>query len=208
VSGALRALVPLEARVAEVLGAPVRLAAVGAEGDALAEAPHAMPRARDRRRGRVALGELLARLGRSDGVESLRFPHPELSLSHSGDWAIAAGCEAGGAGIGIDLEFSRPMDVRAARFYLLPHEIAHVQALPSRRRNDERLRLWTIKEAVFKACAGNAGRLLLDFGLDVPAALAGTARRVDGVAFSARYGSIDIGDGWLAIALATTGATA
>jgi hypothetical protein len=52
--------------------------------------------------------------------------------------------------------------------------------------------------------------LLADYRLHEPAARAGTAPRVDGSGFTARYGSIDLGEAWLAVAvaLATTGAAA
>jgi hypothetical protein len=222
VSGALRDLPALEARVRATLGAAVHLAAVR-DGDVACVPPAHVaniadiadvagvaglaPRARDWRRGRAALTQLLARLGDPAPATGVRFPDPRLSLSHSGDWAIAAGCGAA-RGLGIDLEFARPMDPRAARFFLGDHERAFVDALAPARRSDALLRLWTVKEAVFKACAGNAGLLLADFRLDDPGARAGTARRIDGPAFAARYGSIDLGGGWLAVALADPGAAA
>jgi 4'-phosphopantetheinyl transferase EntD len=213
VSDALRALAPLEAQARALLGSRMQLAVVHAsEADAAdandlrdgRDAPEVSLRARDRRRGRAALARVLAQLGRAERADAVCFPHPELSLSHSGDWAIAAGCDAAG-GLGIDLEFARPMDPRAARFFLVGHELHYVDALPRDRQGAELLRLWTVKEAVFKASAGNAGRLLADFALDDPAARAGSARRHDGSTFTARYGSIDLGEGWLALALATTG---
>jgi 4'-phosphopantetheinyl transferase EntD len=146
-------------------------------------------------------------MGRDEPADAVRFPHPALSLSHSGDWAIAAGCAAAD-GLGVDLEFARPMDARAARFFLAGPELDYVGSLPPPQQGAELLRLWTVKEAVFKACADNRGRLLADFRLDEPAARAGTARRVDGSGFTARYGSIDLGEAWLAVALATSGAAA
>jgi 4'-phosphopantetheinyl transferase EntD len=212
VSAALHDLAPLEAQARAALGVPVQLVAVHASARdaddpgiaAAAQAPDASPRARDRRRGRAALAGLLARAGRAELADAVCFPHPGLSLSHSGDWAIAAGCAAAD-GLGVDLEFARPMDPRAARFFLAGPELDYVAALPPARRGAELLRLWTVKEAVFKACAGNAGRLLADFRLDEPAALTGTARRADGATFTARYGSIDLREGWLALALADPG---
>jgi len=184
----------------------VQLAAM--HGDAPG-APHGHPApgglARDHRRGRAALASLLARLHREDSVAQLRFPHPELSLSHSGDWAIAA-ASAHARGVGVDLEFARPMHPRAARFFLVDGERNYLDTLPGDRQADEALRLWTVKEAVFKARADNAGGLLTDIALDDPAACEGTARAADGAAYTARWCSIDLGTGWLALALATPGA--
>jgi 4'-phosphopantetheinyl transferase EntD len=207
VSALLHDLAPLEAQVHAALGVPVRLAALRDADPPAAHAAADAPRARDRQRGRAALARLFARLGRDEAADAVRFPHPSLSLSHSGDWAIAAGCVAS-TGVGVDLEFARPMDARAARFFLVGAELDYVASLPPPQQGAELLRLWTVKEAVFKACADNRGRLLADFRLDEPAARAGTARRVDGSGFTARYGSIDLGEAWLAVALATSGAAA
>jgi len=200
-SQALRQLAALEAQALAVLGAPLSLAALR-EGDIDAEQlPAPSPWQRDHHRGRAALARVLERLGRDDPADDLRFPHPRFSLSHSGDWAIAAGC-AQARGVGVDLEFARPMDPRTARFFLAGNELAYVDALPTDARPAEMLRLWTAKEAVFKACATNAGMLLTDFILDDPGAHAGMARSADGSAFRARYLSIDLGAGWLSLALA------
>jgi phosphopantetheinyl transferase len=84
-------------------------------------------------------------------------PHPRLSLSHSGDLAVAVGLrEAYAAGVGVDLERDRDVPPRAARFFLSESED---------RPADQRLllELWTVKEAVFKADLDNAGRLLRDY---------------------------------------------
>lgn len=206
-SGALHAVEPLEAEAGVALGAPVRLAAVRAGDACMAGAVDVPARALDRRRGRAALARVLDQLGRVESAEAVRFPHPQLSLSHSGNWAIAAGCVSAG-GLGVDLEFARPMDPRAARFFLIANELNYVGALPRERQGVELLRLWTVKEAIFKACIGNGGGLLADFCLDDPAAVVGAARRVDGSTFTARYVSIDLGEGWLAVALAATGSPA
>jgi hypothetical protein len=208
VSARLHDLAPLEAQARAALGVPVRLAALREDEATSVDVADDSPRARDWRRGRVALAQLFARMGRDEPADAVRFPHPALSLSHSGDWAIAAGCDPAAAGFGVDLEFARPMDARAARFFLAGAELDYVASLPHEQLGAELLRLWTVKEAVFKACADNRGRLLADFRLDAPAARAGHARRVDGSGFTARYGSIDLGEAWLAVALATTGAAA
>jgi hypothetical protein len=201
---ALGDLAWIETQARAALGARVRLAARCADAADAEQA--ATVRMRDRQRGRAALAGVLEQLGRGEPADAVRFPHPELSLSHSGDWAIAAGCAQAG-GVGVDLEFVRPMDARAARFFLVGRERDYGDALAREDKSGELLRLWTAKEAVFKACTGNAGRLLTDFALDDPAACAGAARGLGGCAFTARYVSIDLGAGWLSIALADTPAT-
>jgi hypothetical protein len=200
-STALRDIAWLETQARAALGAHVRLAALCGGAAHANGTPADAVRAIDRRRGRATLAQLLEQLARNEPADAVHFPHPELSLSHSGDWAIAAGCAQAG-GVGVDLEFARPMDARAARFFLAGRECDYIDTLAGDAKCGELLRLWTAKEAVFKACADNAGRLLTDFALDDPAARAGAARGLGGCAFTARYVSIDLGAGWLSIALA------
>ncbi|WOX06900.1 4'-phosphopantetheinyl transferase family protein [Microbulbifer pacificus] len=112
---------------------------------------------------RVLLRSVLGKIsGRSP--ESLRFDRlpsgkplladfPELhfSLSHSGQWlALAVSCEAP---IGIDIEQpSKPRDfLRIARHYFHPEECALLESPPLELMPMHFYRLWTMKEAFFKA---------------------------------------------------------
>ena len=143
-------------------------------------------RRRDWLLGRSALKRVL------DGADTstVSFPHPRLSLSHSAGVAVAVGADARGqAGMGVDFEASRPTDRRTARFFL--HE--------DERLDDELLRLWTVKEALFKATPGNEGGSLLDYRLDEPASTAGTARNGSGHRF--RYACGSLGGGPLSVAI-------
>lgn len=112
--------------------------------------------------------------GMSTDTSTYRFPHPRISLSHTENIAAAAialDAPVHMRGVGVDIEQPRTIDARAARLFLTPAELAMD---PDPRWH---LRLWTVKEAIFKSDPANADRLLLDYALDDCAPLAGTARR-------------------------------
>ncbi|WP_428819257.1 4'-phosphopantetheinyl transferase family protein [Microbulbifer sp. MCCC 1A16149] len=78
-------------------------------------------------------------------------PDLHFSLSHSGQWiALAVSCEAP---VGIDIEQpSKPRDfLRIARHYFHPQERALLEAPPLELMPTHFYRLWTMKEAFFKA---------------------------------------------------------
>jgi phosphopantetheinyl transferase len=155
------------------------------------------PRASSWLKGRAALKASLAGQNLSTDTSALVFPHPRLSLSHSGELAIAASCDSrvDCNGIGVDFEVDRQVDPRMARFFLSDAEQAALNELSA----DSLLRLWTVKEAVFKSDPENAGTLLGDYELSDPAAFCGTATRAG--AWLYRYESQRYANGWLSIAM-------
>ena len=184
----------VEDHVAAALGMAVRLrfatAAVGLEELTAAERAQlpAGPRRRDWLLGRAALKRLLGG-GDTSGV---RFPHRSLSLSHAGGLAVAAGVEGGQGGVGVDYEPGRGVEPRTARFFLRPPERQPGRA-------GDLLRLWTVKEALFKATPGNEGATLLDYETVDPGAGAGEA--LDGTGRAFRYASAAVRGGWLTVAV-------
>lgn len=181
-------------------------------------------------RGRAALKALLGTLGLPEDTSLLSFPHPRISLTHSRGLAFAAGLPSADdgadaplppgaagavsaasgrpsipgepAGIGLDYEARRaPLQSGAIRFFLSEPERAQLGENPGQ---DDLLRLWTVKEALFKANPGNRdgdGRYLTRYVLEGAAdALAGTARAPGGLAL--RYVSLAAGDGFLSLAVA------
>ena len=171
------------------LGLPMRLAAAAepaydlAPGERAALERFKAERRRDSwLRGRAALKALLGDVD----TTPLRFPHPELSLTHTEDVAVAVACE-GAAGVGVDLEVRHPSE-RAARRFLSGPEFA-AAAGP-----DDWLRLWTVKEACFKADLDNAGRTVMEFSVDGPRARRGRLH------FS--HASVRVFGGWLTVAVA------
>ena len=105
---------------------------------------------------RHALRVLLGLLGMPRDAATCSFPHPRLSLTHADEGAIAAGSIwARPTGLGVDLEPDRPVDPRTTRFFLDDAERAWLARMPEADRAAEQLRLWTVKEAVFKADLAN-----------------------------------------------------
>jgi acyl carrier protein len=127
---------------------------------------------------RHALRVLLGLLGLPRDTAACSFPHPRLSLAHAGYGAIAAGSVGPrSAGLGVDLEPHRPVDPRTTRFFLDDAEQAWLARIPQADRAAEHLRLWTVKEAVFKADLANRDAMLRDYSTQPPGAQAGRAGR-------------------------------
>ncbi|MEO7836505.1 MAG: 4'-phosphopantetheinyl transferase superfamily protein [Acidimicrobiales bacterium] len=186
------------------LGVPVRVASVsepvapvsltaGEQDQWSALAPG--PRRHDWLLGRAALKALLPR---DTDTSALAFPHPRLSLTHAGGWGFAV--EAGGdvAGVGIDYEaWGRPADPGTARFFLRPAEQAQVSGAESL------LRLWTVKEALYKATPDNHDAVLVDYRLGDAACLWGAATGPRGEQM--RYASIEAALGVVTVAICLVG---
>ena len=64
---------------------------------------------------------------------------------------LAADASPTVAGLGIDLELDRPMKPAMARIICGAGELAWLETQPTERRGAELLRLWTAKEALYKA---------------------------------------------------------
>jgi len=162
-------------------------------------------RREDWRRGRAALKSVLGALGESPETGGLLFPHPRLSLSHSGPVAVAVAVDGACpqvAGIGVDFERARAPRFETARFFLDDEEHGWLRARSQADRAQHLLRMWTIKEAVFKADPENAEAALFDYHLVDPACDNGVATR--GVRrFS--YATCHVGDGVLSIAISLKG---
>lgn len=140
------------------------------------------PRRQDWLLGRAAL--------KAHGIgdtSTVVFPNRGLSLTHSAGVAVAARCDGDQAGVGVDLEAWRTIDPRSARFFLGPDE------------QGDLLRLWTVKEALFKATPANAGAVLVDYRVEDPCSLEGTAQDRHGRMFE--YLSRRRPEGWLTIAV-------
>ncbi|MFC5724228.1 4'-phosphopantetheinyl transferase superfamily protein [Streptomyces gamaensis] len=132
---------------------------------------------------RRALRLLLGLLGLPPDTGAYAFPHRRLSLSHGEGTAVAAGAVPRSAatahrlrGLGVDFEADRPARVDTARFFLDERERSYLAALPEAARAGERLRLWTVKEALFKADPHNRRTVLHDYRTADPAARSGRAR--------------------------------
>ena len=149
--------------------------------------------------GRAALKDLLAQLDLPADTSGITFPHPRLSLSHSEGCAVAIGTRDEQInGIGVDLELRAGPRPEAMRFFLAPSEREWVESSPER--NERLLRLWTIKEALYKAFAENHDTSFRDYILADPAADAGRAELATEYRAAFCYASFAIDGGFLSVA--------
>jgi 4'-phosphopantetheinyl transferase EntD len=145
--------------------------------------------------GRRALKRVLT----EDRDTSLvRMPDPEVTLAHSRGWAIAVAAR-GCAGIGVDLQFEPGPRPRAEKFFLTAPERAWLSARPDGHQQKERLRLWTLKEALLKSDPDNAGRTYGQYALGDPS-------RSQGREGPLSWASIEVKDGWVSLVLRDTSA--
>jgi 4'-phosphopantetheinyl transferase EntD len=166
------------------------------------------PRKRTWLTARRALRHGLAAAGLPGDTSAYRFPHRVASLSHSAELAVAAVLVAdpgAAVGVGVDVELDRTPDVRTAQFFLTEAEQAWLDTVPGDVRPAALVRLWTVKEALFKADPGNAGTVLRDYGLGDPAAYRGAAARTGGPMSAGpefRYVSFALPRGAVSVAVA------
>ncbi len=152
-------------------------------------------------KGRRALRNVLAKeaslSGACDQGAGSVFPNPYLSLSHSGEYAIAAAAPGSGRGVGVDIEEERPVRKKMLRFFLSTEEQRSLLAMADRSMadqeradqesapehpepsesdlSDEILRLWTVKEALFKSDLCNKSKTLLSYEIENPQKYSGFA---------------------------------
>ncbi len=175
------------------LGVPVQVHAVSrpvAVADLSTGERAQLPRS-DRRQQEWLLGRAaLKKLMDGGDTSGVRFPNRCLSLTHAAGSAVAASCRGGQVGLGVDYEGWHAVDPRTARFFLQEHED---------RDGTDLLRLWTVKEALYKATPDNGKAAFVDYGVMSPEVLAGAALDRAGRAF--RYASAPVGSGWLTVAV-------
>jgi hypothetical protein len=187
----------LAARLGEALGTDC-LAAVSrrpapdlSPGELAAAGKLGGVRREDWLRGRDALKAVLAAEDVGLDTSKIAFPHRRYSITHAGGVAVAVA--TGAPGTGADLETRAP-SLAAARRFLSEREFAGARGRAAWQR------LWTVKEACFKADLANAGVVMTAYEADDPAARAGTARR-RGSDARFRYVSLRTLGGWLSVAV-------
>jgi phosphopantetheinyl transferase len=148
-------------------------------------------------RGRQALLEIARVLQIDASSSALRPPRTGISLTHSDPLSIAAGVEAD-AGIGVDLESWRRTSPAMLRWYLTETERRQLDVASQQ----TRLRLWTVKEALFKANNDDRERALTDFEIDDVTAITGCARSPRQYF---RYTSFNLPQGILSITIRNQG---
>lgn len=122
------------------------------------------------------------------------------SLTHAGDKVFALALrQSPYRGVGLDFEPWRPLDARHRRLMLSRREDALLGTAGSR----DLLRIWTVKEALFKADVDGQQRWVIAYELDQPSRRSGIARvRADGRLRRFRYISFEVPGGMLSAAFA------
>ncbi len=141
---------------------------------------YSLPRYKNWMLGRSALKNLLSTLDLDSDTSKLKFPNHKFSLSHCSNLAVAAGLTSKQQlieGVGVDIEFNRSLSDNHAKFFLSSEERKIIQS------DNHRLRLWTIKEALFKSDPNNNETVLRDYKIENPIRLQGEARNNTGRSF-------------------------
>jgi 4'-phosphopantetheinyl transferase EntD len=179
--------------------APVDPSSLSAGEEARRRALEGSPKLGAWMRGRRALKRLLGRLGEADDTAAIEFPNARVSLTHSGDAAVAIAATLPNLrGIGVDLELGRGPGAAAERLFLSESERRVVGELgPS-----ARLRLWTVKEALYKANRRNSATWFTHYLVDDPRCDEGTAFvGHEGGRLEMRYASFEQTGGYLTVAV-------
>ena len=177
--------------------APVDPSSLSAGEEARRQALEGSPKLGAWMRGRRALKRLLGRLGEGDDTAAIEFPNARVSLTHSGDAAVAVGAP-NLRGIGVDLELGRGPGAAAERLFLGENERRVVAALGPR----ARLRLWTVKEALYKANLRNSETWFTHYLVDDPRCGEGAAFvGRGGGRLEMRYASFELMRGYLTVAI-------
>jgi 4'-phosphopantetheinyl transferase superfamily protein len=179
--------------------APVDPSSLSAGEEARRQALEGSPKLGAWMRGRRALKRLLGRFGEAGDTASIAFPNPRFSLTHSGDTAVAVGTALPSLrGIGVDLELGRGPGAAAERLFLGENERRVVAALGPR----ARLRLWTVKEALYKANLRNSETWFTHYFIDDPQRDEGSAFVArEGGRLEMRYASFELTGGYLTVAV-------
>lgn len=147
-------------------------------------------------RGRSALMAIAAKLDIEPRLAALNPPCPGISLTHGDKISIAAGISPA-QGIGIDFESWRQIQTGLLGCFLTKAEQAQL-TVPS---NFTRLRLWTVKQALFKASGANRELRLTDFEIDAVAETTSRARNCNRANSELRCTSFMLRQGLLSIAI-------
>jgi phosphopantetheine--protein transferase-like protein len=103
--------------------------------------------------------------------------------------------------VGVDVEATRRVDMAAGRFFLTDAERAWVEQQPPAERSGHLLRLWTVKEALFKATSENVSTMLADYAVCDPAARAGRGGLLRDAHRAVRYASTSSPGGVVTVAV-------
>lgn len=151
---------------------------------------------------RRALRRALADSRLPTDTSTYGFPHRRASLSYDRSYVVAAVADDAEVliGVGVDVQTGRAPEPETARLFLAEHEREALESTPALRQRGELLRMWTVKEALYKADPDNAATLdLRRYHLDDPRARCGEARTATAARF--HYRTLALCQGFLTVAL-------
>lgn len=149
--------------------------------------------------GRNALRQLLKVMDLAKDTSRIVLPHPQVSLTHCQEYALAVGARSPLAqGLGVDFQKGRKPSEAATRLFLTEPEREWLIRQPESSRAAHRLRLWTIKEALFKADLDNANRTYTHYEILQPEMFCGVGQRHH---LSYQYASCTWLQGFVTVAL-------
>jgi phosphopantetheinyl transferase len=153
-------------------------------------------------RARCALKRLLVAAGENSDTTRLTFPHKFYSLTHTTDTAVAVELvdKERGDGIGVDLERLRPVKEGIEKFFLNQNELDTINALEKGARQQALIRMWTIKEAIFKSDFAGQDTILRNYRVGVDNGRTGVATHTN-TQRSFRYACVELENHWLTVAL-------
>lgn len=156
-------------------------------------------------RARCALKSLMKSVGDQTDTSLVPLPDKRYSISHADDIAVAvARLDDNPQGMGVDLEKCRSLKSGAERFFLNATEKEWLDTCNAAQRDDERIRLWTVKEAVYKSdCIAQDG-VFKNYSMESPADHFGNVRHdtEQGAIRSFRYASTRLSkELWLTVSL-------
>ena len=154
-------------------------------------------------RARCALKSLLSELGQNADTTAVSFPHCQYSITHTADMAIAvARLDAEPNGIGIDLEVCRLVKPGSEKFFLAEPERQWLDSLQGANKDEQLIRLWTIKEAIFKSDLQSQDGVLKNYLLEIPKNYHGEAlHHANGKSARFRYASSQLDNAWLTVSI-------
>lgn len=153
-------------------------------------------------RARAALKALLAELGQDPDTAKIAFPNSRVSISHTGEFAVAvARTDDDATGIGVDLETNRTLKEGVEKFFLSDAERAWLKSCPEQEYDSEKIRLWTVKESVYKSDCLTQDGVFKNYLIENPAELNGAIKHKAGQK-SFRYTCCRLSNFWLTVSVA------
>jgi 4'-phosphopantetheinyl transferase EntD len=149
--------------------------------------------------GRLALKEVLNRIGYDTDTSILSWPNTYCSLSHSEGYAVAVSSTTA-KGLGLDLQLNKIPSLAMAERILSTQTLSYWQALPDEQKPQVLQRLWTVNEAVYKASPVPQPANFRHYMIDKPESMQCSVR-VESNNYDCSVFSLELPKGFISIAL-------